>query len=162
MARTQAHTRESGIIVTRSAVFRYGVAAVAVAAATAVRLALEPVLGLYSPYLPFALAVIVASRFGGRGPGLAATALSLVAVPYFFLEPRYTLWIAEPHALAGLALFAVVGTIISLLIGQLRQSLVSIAVKSARLEELNTALEMAHAMVRTPGGAHHVTGAGAR
>ncbi len=116
-----SHTHQSSILVKRSAVFRYGVAAVAVAAAAAVRLALEPVLGLYAPYLPFALAVIVASRFGGRGPGLAATALSLVAVPYFFLEPRYNIWVAAPHALAGLALFAVVGTIISFLIGQLRQ-----------------------------------------
>ena len=109
-------------------------------------------LGFYSPYLPFSLAVIVASRFGGRGPGLAATALSLAAVDYFFLGPRYALGVSEPFALAGLALFAVVGTIISFLIGQLRQSLVSTALKSARLEELNTALEMAHAIVRTPDG----------
>ena len=147
-----AQTHETGLTIERSAVLRYGVAAVAVAAATAVRLALEQVLGLYSPYLPFALAVIVASRFGGRGPGLAATALSLVAAAYFFLEPRYALWVSEPHALAGLALFGVVGTIISFLVGQLRESLVSSALKSARLEELNTALEMAHAMVRTPDG----------
>ena len=147
-----AHTHGSGIIAARSAVFRYGVAALAVAAATAVRLALEPVLGVYSPYLPFALAVIVASRFGGRGPGLAATALSLVAVPYFFLEPRYVLWVSEPHAVPGLVLFGAIGTIISFLVGQLRQSLLSTAAKNSRLEELSTALEMAHAMVRTPDG----------
>ncbi len=147
-----AHTHQSGIIAKRSAVFRYGVAAVAVAAATAVRVALEPVLGLHSPYLPFTLAVIVASLFGGRGPGLAATALSLVAVDYFFLGPRYAFGVSDVTSLAGLALFAVIGTIISFLVGQLRQSLVSSALKSVRLEELNTALEMAHAMVRTPGG----------
>ena len=62
-----AHTRDSGITVTRSAVFRYGVAAVAVATAAAARLLLEPALGPYAPYLPFALAVIVASRFGASG-----------------------------------------------------------------------------------------------
>ncbi len=143
MAHIQAHTHESGIIVTHSAVFRYGVAVVAVAAAAAVRLALEAALG--SPYVPLTLAVIVASRFGGRGPGLAATVLCVAVVDYFFLGPPYGFGVPEPYALPGLALFAVVGTIISFLIGQLRQ-------KSARLEELNTALEMAHAMVRTPDG----------
>ena len=152
VAPTQAHTRESGIIVKRSAVFRYGAAALAVAAAAAVRLALEPVLGLYSPYLPFALAVIVASRFGGRGPGLAATALSLVAVAYFFLEPRYASGSQSRTHWQASRCSPFVGTIITFLIGQLRQSLVSTALKSARLEELNTALEMAHAMVRTPDG----------
>jgi PAS domain S-box-containing protein len=123
-----------------------------VAAATAVRLALDPVLASNSPYLPFALAVIVTSRFGGRGPGVAATALSLISVSYVFLEPRYSLWVSEPHALAGLTLFSVVGTIISFLVGRLRESLVSGALKSTQLEELNTALEMAHAMLRTPDG----------
>jgi PAS domain S-box-containing protein len=140
-----AQTREAGVTIRRSAVFQYGVAALAVVAATAVRLALQPMLGVYSPYLPFALALIVASLVGGRGPGLAATALSLLAVPYFFLEPRYSLFVSEPHALPSLALFGVVGTIISVLVGQLRR-------ESVRLEELNLALETANAMVRTPDG----------
>ncbi len=140
------------MIATRPATLRYGIAVGAVVAATAARWALEPLLGTYSPYLPFALAVIVASRFGGRGPGLTATALSLVSTDYMFLEPRYSFEVAELHTFSGLALFAVVGTIISFLIGQLRESLISTAEKSGRLEELNTAFEMTHAMVRTLDG----------
>jgi PAS domain S-box-containing protein len=148
-----AHTHEwSRIGMIRSAVFHYAVAVTAVAAAAAVRLALEPALGLYSQYLSFVLAVTVASRFGGRGSGLAATALSLAASAYFFLEPRYSIQVSDSAAQAGLALFAVVGTIISFPIGQLRESLISSALKSARLEALNTALEPAHAMVRTADG----------
>jgi PAS domain S-box-containing protein len=137
-----AHARQSAIIVKRSALFRYGVAGIAVAAAMALRLALEPVLGLYAPYLPFALAVIVASRFGGRGPGLAATAFSLVAVPYLFLEPRYTFRISEPFALPGLVLFAAVGTTISFLIGQVRESLISIALNEERLRLAQTTAQV--------------------
>ncbi len=143
-----AHTHESGVIKVRSAIFRYGVAALAVAAATAVRLALERVAAL--DYSPFTLAIIVASRFGGRGPGLAATALSVAAIDYVLLQPRHALWISDPTVLPGLALFAVIGAIMSFLVGQLRESLVSSALKSAWLEELNTALETAHTFVRTP------------
>jgi two-component system, cell cycle sensor histidine kinase and response regulator CckA len=144
--------RETYPVINTSATFRYGVAAAAVAVAVAIRLALEPALGPYSPYLPFALAVIVASRFGGRWPGLAATALSVATVEFFFLEPRYSFRLADPRTLLDLAMYATVGAVISILVGQLRESLVIIRIKSVRLEQLNTALEMAHAMVRTADG----------
>src|SRR5690348_3369439 len=110
---------------------RYAVAAMAALIALAVRLALDPILGEHGPYLPFSLAVIVASRFGGRGPGLAVTGFSLLSVAYFFLEPRHSLRISNPHALAALALFAAVAVLISVFGGQVRDALVS----SARTEE---------------------------
>jgi len=105
----------------------------AVALATGVRIALDPVVGLHSPYLPFVLALIVAARYGGRGPGLAATATSMLVVAYFFLEPLYSFSIAEPWAMVGLALYGVVGVAISLLVGQLRHSHSVIAQSEERL-----------------------------
>ena len=59
-----------------SVIWQYGVALAAVLVATEVRLALNAVVGVPAPYGTFALAVIVAAWFGGRGPGLAASALS--------------------------------------------------------------------------------------
>jgi len=114
-----SHRGTSAVVSTLGTLSGYGIAAAAVSAAVGVRLALDPILGTHFPYLPFALAVLVAARFGGRLPGLAATALS---VAWFFIEPRNSLAIANPAAAEGLALFLVVGPLISLLVGQLRRS----------------------------------------
>jgi two-component system sensor kinase FixL len=60
-------------------IYGYLVAAVAVAAAFVVRTALAPILGDSSPFLLFVLPVVFAVVYGGRGPGLVAGLLSLVA-----------------------------------------------------------------------------------
>jgi PAS domain S-box-containing protein len=104
-------------------IWRYGIVVAAVFAATGVRLAFNPVLGAEAPHVPFAFAVIVAARFGGRGPGLAATALSTLAVDWFFLQPLHSLAVANPKDLWGLSLFAVTGSLIALLVGRLRELL---------------------------------------
>jgi K+-sensing histidine kinase KdpD len=105
-------------------VLRYGIAAVCVLGATSMRLVLNPILGLQAPYLPFALAIMAAALFGGRGPGLAATALSALSAAWFFLPPAYFA-IADPAARWGLLLAVLTGTLISLLIGSLRESFLS-------------------------------------
>lgn len=104
-------------------VWRYGIAVAAVLAATGVRLAFNPVLGVEAPHVPFALAVIVAARFGGRGPGLVATALSALSVDWFFVWPFHAFAITSPEGLWGLTLFVGTGALISLLVGSLRELL---------------------------------------
>jgi len=93
----------------------YAFAVLAVAAAAGLRLALDPILGTYSPYLPFVGAVLMVGRLCGRGPAFATTALSCLSVWYLFLEPRFSFGLAQPSAAVGLGLFAVVGGAISLL-----------------------------------------------
>ncbi len=100
--------------------WRYGTAVFAVFAATGVRIAFNPVLGAQAPHVPFALAVILAARFGGRGPGLAAVALSALSVAWFFIEPFRSLSIASSEGIWGLALFVVEGVLVALLVGSLR------------------------------------------
>jgi PAS domain S-box-containing protein len=99
--------------------------------ALGVRIALEPVAGLKWPFILFALAVMVAARFGGLGPGLVATGTSLLAVRYFLLEPRYSFAIPAPGDIGGLVVFVIVGAGISLLSGQLRDSLVTVRAEIA-------------------------------
>jgi len=136
-------------------IWRYSVVVLAVLAATAVRIALESPLGVYSLYLPFALAVMVAARVGGRGPGLAATVLSALCVSWFFLEPRRSFDIRNPAEIAGLALFAATATLISLLVGELRESLLSTAqaqeaLRKAHNDELTRATELQAIMDSAP------------
>jgi signal transduction histidine kinase/CheY-like chemotaxis protein len=64
---------------------QYFVAIAATAVALTARFLLEPALGNVAPLLVFTLSVVVASWYGGLGPGLLATALSLLLGDYFFI-----------------------------------------------------------------------------
>jgi PAS domain S-box-containing protein len=99
----------------RFATAHYAMAALAVACAVGLRLALDPVLGTQAPYLTFFAAVLVSVRLGGRGPALLSTALSVVSVWYFFLEPRFSFTVAHPSDLVALCMFALIGVVMSLL-----------------------------------------------
>ncbi len=122
-------------------------AAAGVVAATAIRLVLNPVLGTQSPYLPFVLAIMLAARFGGRVPGLAATVLSALSVAWFFVSPSASFTVPNANVLWGLALFVVTGSWISLSVGALRSVFHETvqAQQEARLanEQRNLALESA-------------------
>lgn len=98
-------------------------AALAVAAAAALRVALDPILAGKTPLVLFSLAVMVSAWYGGRAPGLVATAASVLTGWYFFIEPRNSFAVASRADGLNLALFAVVGVGISLLCGQLHGAL---------------------------------------
>jgi PAS domain S-box-containing protein len=59
--------------------------------------------------------IVAAARFAGRGPGILATVLSVLAALYFVIEPRYSFSIGNARDVGGLALLAIAGTAISLL-----------------------------------------------
>src|SRR5499426_722210 len=103
---------------------RYGIAVSSVALAAVVRLALEPVFGYDLPLSIFAIAVIVASWCGGLGPGLLATALSVLVGDYLFLEPRSSIfYYSDPYNLNRVVFFVITGTSFSLLNTWLRNSI---------------------------------------
>jgi PAS domain S-box-containing protein len=79
---------------------------------------LDPMLTWKAPFVFFILAILVSSRFGGIGPGITATVLSIAVGAYVFVRPPVGL----PEAI-NLSLFAVVGVAITLLNGQLRRAL---------------------------------------
>jgi PAS domain S-box-containing protein len=90
--------------------------------ALGLRLLLAPVVGGVAPFFLFTSAVIVASWCGGLGPGLLSTALAGVLIVYFFIEPVGSFLIT--HLGLGLRLgeFLAEGSLISLLMAQLRAS----------------------------------------
>src|SRR2546430_14122761 len=70
-----------------SVVGPYLLAVIGVAAALGLRLLLSAAIGNRSPYLLFALAVLVAASYGGGGPGVLGTALRALSRSYFFCHP---------------------------------------------------------------------------
>jgi len=77
----------------------YLVALLAVATAFGLRVLLHPLTGTGAPWVVFFTAVVIASLFGGRGPGIFATLLSaLLAVNFFVLPDHHTPWEAVTQA----------------------------------------------------------------
>jgi K+-sensing histidine kinase KdpD len=92
-------------------VARYGVAALAVAAALLLTLLLWPWIEPHPTSL-FLAAVTVSAWYGGLRPSLLATALAALAVDYFFIAPLYQLELSLDNAVRTLV-FVLVALLIS-------------------------------------------------
>lgn len=87
--------------------------------------------------LTYVLAVTAAAAVGGVVSGLVASALSFVALNFFFTSPKHTLFVGKPEDLVALVVFllvsATVGTLFSTAISQ-RARAVSLTEESSRLD----------------------------
>lgn len=101
---------------------RYGLAVLAVILILVLRLSLQPLLGYEAPLLPFTLAVLIAARYGGRGPGLLATALSVALGITFFVVPDPAPDARRTSDAVLIFLFVLTCVSISVLTGALRQA----------------------------------------
>ena len=101
---------------------QYFLAVAATAVAFAARFLLESALGNVAPLLVFTLSVVVASWYGGLGPGLSATTLGALLGDYFFIEPIYSFYSKDFAERIELFLFLGIGISISIL-SQARLSL---------------------------------------
>ena len=122
------------------------------------RLALNPVLGAYSPYLISTLAVIAAAWYGGRAPGFASMALSALGIQFFLIEPRYSFAILGAEQEVDLAVFLVVGSLISLLVGHLRESLLSTSRAEESLRRNAQLVDLSHDAIITTDSKGRITG----
>ena len=106
----------------QSAAVTGGIAAVsAVALAVAAGRALEHLTTFPNLSMVFLLAVLLCAFRFGLYSAVAAALLSFVAYNFFFLEPRYTLTVAQPHELFGLLIFLAVAIVTGGLAGRLRE-----------------------------------------
>ena len=64
----------------------------------------------YVTFYPFIMFVAI---FGGLGPGLLTTIISAFSIDYFFLPPRGVLTFQNPADAAGMALFIIMGILMS-------------------------------------------------
>ena len=124
------------------------VALVAASAATLLRFALDPLLHDRSPFLFFAVAVVIAALYGGARAGIGVILLSIPICDYFFIEPRYTWFIHDARADSMmLALFGVLGALTIFIIHRfhqnrrrLRQSLSDLQRSELKLEMVTSAI----------------------
>ncbi len=65
---------------------RYGIALLSVILATAIRLALDPLLGNRFPLFAFFVAIVFTAWYGGFGPSFLALVLSWWSADYFLLH----------------------------------------------------------------------------
>src|SRR5258706_10748574 len=94
---------------------RYGLAVLVVALAVLLALALGPDLS-QSRLVIFCAAVALAAWFGGLGPGLLASLLSMAAVDYFFIAPLSSLTFGLTATdVPGFLIFSVTVMLISFL-----------------------------------------------
>ena len=100
---------------------RYGVAALAVGVALLIKLLLDPLTVQNTPFLLVFSAIIVSAWYGGLGPGLMATGLSVLATDYFFLYPKGAL---SGFSVEGIdvAVFMLEGILVSVLTSSLRSA----------------------------------------
>ncbi len=90
---------------------RYGLAVLTVVLALLVMFLADPLLNR-TPTLLFFAAVMLSSWYGGFGPGLVATGLSVFSVDYFLFPPLFRLSYAEADILI-LSVFALTALLIS-------------------------------------------------
>jgi PAS domain S-box-containing protein len=100
---------------------RYGVAVLVVGVALLVKLLLDPLTVQDTPFLLVFGAIIVSAWYGGLGPGLMATGLSVLATDYFFLYPRGTLTGFSVEGI-DVAVFLLEGVLVSVLTSSLRSA----------------------------------------
>ena len=99
----------------------YIAAVLATAAAAALRLALNPLLGRDVPFITFFPAVAFVAWYGGIGPAAATLALSALTAAYLFISPQFSL-VIDALAWASLGVFLVAGSMIAMLAESLRQA----------------------------------------
>ena len=120
----------------RPELYRYGVAAAIVLAATALRLAFLPSLEMRFTFVTFFPAVTLAALYGGFGAGLLATILSGLAADYFWIHPVGRFGIENPADWVGLLFFAVSCIMICLIIEAMHRARVRLSEQQNRLQEL--------------------------
>jgi two-component system sensor kinase FixL len=104
-----------------SSIRAYASAPIFVGAALALRAGASELFGTNVPYLQFFPAILLASWYGGFGPGVLATVLSGVAALYWFLPPD-GFAIGSAADATSLTLFGITGVVIASLNGRLRSA----------------------------------------
>jgi signal transduction histidine kinase len=91
---------------------RYTLALLAVAVAALLRMAVNPVLGDYLPYITFFPVVAFSAWYCGVIPSILVIISSLIAAQYWFITPTHSLRILNTEQLAGIVAFSVVSIVV--------------------------------------------------
>ena len=120
----------------RSATSAAAIGAGAVTMAVLAGLGLELVTKLPNVSMIFLFAVLLSAIRFGLWPAIATALLSFLAYNFFFIEPRHTLTVAEPHELFALMVFLVVAVVTGGLAGRLREQAAAVREQAAATQAL--------------------------
>ncbi len=111
--------------------------AASVAFSTAVRFALNPLLGRRVAFIVYFPALVFSAWVGGWPGGLLALGLSTLAATYYFITPSHALWITSRTDQISLIVFLIVGLSVSALssAGRRAQQQAEQAAEDARRSE---------------------------
>jgi formate hydrogenlyase transcriptional activator len=98
----------------------YAVAVFAVGVATVLQFGLFRLGPFHQAFILFYPTVVLATLYGGIGPGILATVLSAISAGYFFVEPRNTFIVRSPEGIIGPLLFTIIGLFLTFLTGRSR------------------------------------------
>ena len=104
----------------RFEVLPYAVAAAAVGAASGLGHLIIPFVPPQSVSMIMLVAVLVPAVFHGTGPAIFAAFLSFLGFNFFFVEPLYTITVAETHELLALFVLLSAGIVTGAMAGRIR------------------------------------------
>ena len=132
---------------TPPAIVGHGVAALSVLAALVAGLSIDNFMET-APFVSlFICAIMFAAWFGGLGPGLLATALSILAFVYYFVPPGHSFTLVSEQ-IPRVVLFAVAALFVALLTGAQRHSAESLRRAHDDLEDAVEKLESLNRALR--------------
>lgn len=127
-------------------VVRYGLTLAWVGAVTIICVIVDHLIQAPSLALAFVVPVVLAAVTFGWGPSLFAAVTGMLACDFFFITPRYSLWVADPGDIWTLCLLLIVGVIVSTLAARARER----AVEAERSADQSRAVQdLAHVLVQT-------------
>ncbi len=115
---------------TDSPLVSYGIALASTALTSAVVAALRAMVPNTHASMLYILAVLLTAVLSGRGPAVVAAVLAFLAFDYLFVEPRYSITVADPAEWLSLFIFLVT----ALVTGQLAANLRRTAAEAMRRE----------------------------
>ena len=95
---------------------------IAVAVAVLIGIGLEKITRLPNLSMVFLLAVLFCALHAGMWSAITASVLSFLAYNFFFIEPRYSFTVAEPHELLALSIFLAVAIVTGTLAARLQRA----------------------------------------
>jgi hypothetical protein len=136
----------------------YAFAVAASLATLAIRSAVTVAFGDRPLLILFVLPIILSAYVGGPGPGFTATVLTVVGVDLAFIPPLGSMEIAQGHDRVQWLMLALIGVLISALVGRLNLTKRRLQATVRRHDETRRALEFRDALLQETGAIAHVGG----
>lgn len=108
---------------------------------------LQKILNPLSLLFVYLIAPIACALLYGTGPSLFASIASLLAFDYFFVEPRYTFTMNNPHEVIGVGVFLIISTVVGQLVKTTRRQNLAL---QFRLERVSLIEDLSRELLALP------------